>query len=346
MRPTTSQAQPTARGDASTAGRPLLEVRDLRTEYRSPSGIVRAVDGVSFTIDPGEVLAVVGESGCGKTATALSILGLIPRHAGHVVGGQVLFEGEDLLTVRAERLRQIRGDRIAMIFQEPTLDPVRRIGDQISEVLRAHRGLSHRDAWSSAVEFLGLVGIPRAAERARDYPHQFSGGMRQRALIAMAVALRPDLLIADEPTTALDVTIQAQILELLHEVRRSLGMAVLLITHDLGIVAGFAERVMVMYSGRKVEEAPVRSMYRQPKHPYTWGLLGCTTRLDGNRRNRLPQITGAPPSLISPPTGCRFAPRCPHAQELCRASYPALLQVGDRHRAACHFAEGEEWGSS
>ena len=324
---------------------PLLEVRDLRTEYRSPGGTVRAVDGVSFTIRAGEVLAVVGESGCGKTATALSILGLIPAHAGRVVGGQVLFEGEDLLTVRPERLRQVRGDRIAMIFQEPTLDPVRRIGDQIAEVLRAHRGLSRHDAWDQAVEFLGLVGIPRAAERARDYPHQFSGGMRQRALIAMAVALRPDLLIADEPTTALDVTIQAQILELLLEVRERFAMAILLITHDLGIVAGFAERVMVMYGGRKVEESPVRPLYRTPKHPYTWGLLGCTTRLDQTRRERLPQITGVPPSLVDPPPGCRFAPRCPHSQQLCRDAYPDHHPVGVGHSAACHFAEGEGWGS-
>ena len=324
----------------------LLDVRDLRTEFHSPAGVVRAVDGVSFTVQAGEALAIVGESGCGKTATALSILGLIPPHAGRVVGGQVLFDGEDLLAARPEALRRVRGDRIAMIFQEPTLDPAHRVGDQISEVLRAHRDLPRHQAWDRAVESLGQVGIPNPHQRARDYPHQFSGGMRQRALVAMAVALEPQLLIADEPTTALDVTIQAQILELLLTVRQSLGMAVLLITHDLGIVAGFAERVLVMYGGRKVEEAPVRSLYRRPKHPYTWGLLGCATRLDQTRRVRLPQIPGAPPSLISPPAGCRFAPRCPAAQNLCRTQYPHLLPIEEGHTAACHFAQEEGWGNS
>lgn len=270
--------------------KPVLEVRDLQTEYRSPGGIVRAVDGVSFSIQPGEVFAVVGESGCGKTATALSILGLIPRSSGRVVGGQVLFDGEDLLTMRAERLRQVRGDRIAMVFQEPTLDPVRRVGDQISEVLRAHCSISRHDAWERSVEFLSLVGIPRPGERARDYPHQFSGGMRQRVVIAIAVIAGPDVLLADEPTTALDVRVQAQVLALLRRLADERGMAVVLITHDLGIVAGFADDVVVMRSGRVVEWGNVEDVYANPSHPYTRGLLGAVPRLDADPDVRLATV--------------------------------------------------------
>ncbi|MGH4022202.1 MAG: ABC transporter ATP-binding protein [Pseudonocardiaceae bacterium] len=298
---------------------------------------------MSFSIQPGEVFALVGESGCGKTATALSIMGLIPRRMGRVVKGEVFFGDEELLTIRPERLRQIRGDRIAMVFQEPTLDPTSRIGDQIAEVIRAHRDLSRRQAGEQAVELLEVVGIPGAAQRARDYPHQFSGGMRERAMIAMALSLRPDLLIADEPTTALDVTIQAQILELLIDLRLQFGMAVLLITHDLGLVAGFAQRVMVMYAGRKAEEADVRSLYRRPRHPYTYGLLACTTRLDRSRPERLPQILGSPPSLIDPAPTCHFAPRCPCAQDVCRQLLPQLLEVDPGHVAACHFAQDDRW---
>ena len=321
---------------------PLLEVRDLHTEFRTRRGAVRAVNGVSFSVRRGEVFAVVGESGCGKTATAMSILGILPEPAGKVVSGQVLFEGEDLLAASPERLRSIRGDRIAMVFQEPTLNPVARVGYQVAEVLREHRDVSRHDAWERAVELLDLVGIPHARERARDYPHLFSGGMRQRVMIAMAIALHPKLLIADEPTTALDVTIQAQVLDVLLDVKRQLGMAVLLITHDLGVVAGVAQRVMVMYAGRKVEEGDIRAVYNHPKHPYTRGLLASTSRLDRPRAGRIPQIPGAPPSLIRLPAGCRFAPRCPLTEERCRAEDPPLRSVGSQQWAACHLASPDD----
>jgi oligopeptide/dipeptide ABC transporter ATP-binding protein len=324
----------------------LLEVNDLRTEFRTESGTVRAVDGLSFSVEEGEVFAIVGESGCGKTATALSILGLLPEGAGRVVGGTVRFKGEDLLAVRARRLRELRGEGIAMVFQEPSLDPVMRVGDQIAEVIRAHRTVSRHEARARSVELLDLVRIPRPDARARDYPHQFSGGMRQRATIAMAIALEPDLLIADEPTTALDVTIQAQILDLLREIRARLGMALMLITHDLGVVAGFADRVMVMYAGRMVEEAPVRELFRRPAHPYTWGLLESTTRIDRPRRDRLVQVLGLPPNLIDPPPGCRFAPRCDRVEERCRTKTPEERVVADGHRVACLRADEVAWLTS
>jgi oligopeptide/dipeptide ABC transporter ATP-binding protein len=326
----------------------VLAVEGLHTEFSTDAGIVHAVDGVSFQIAEREVFAIVGESGCGKTATALSILDILPKPAGRVVSGRVLYSGEDLSSASRERMREIRGDRIAMIFQDPltALNPTLKLGEQIAEVFRAHRDLSKRRAWSEAVDLLGLVGIPRPLERSRDYPHQFSGGMRQRVMIAMAIALQPDLLIADEPTTALDVTIQAQILELLLDVRERFGMAILLITHDLGVVAGAADRIMVMYAGKKIEEADAHALFASPKHPYTWGLLGSTTRVDRPRPGRMPQITGAPPSLLNPPPACRFAPRCPHVQDVCRADYPDLrpVEVGDaRHLAACHFAQDPGW---
>lgn len=321
----------------------LLEVRDLLTEYRTDSGIVHAVDGVSFTIEKGEVFAVVGESGCGKTATALSILGLLPEGSGHVVGGDIRFKDENLLLASPRRLREVRGDGIAMVFQEPSLDPVARVGDQIAEVIRAHRSIGKSDAYARAVELLDLVRIPRPDQRARDYPHQFSGGMRQRATIAMAIALEPDLLIADEPTTALDVTIQAQILELLRDIKARLGMALMLITHDLGVVAGVADRVMVMYAGKTVEEAPVRTLFRSPAHPYTWGLLASTTRIDAPRRERLIQVPGAPPNLVDPPGGCRFAARCDRVEQRCHEIPPEERLVAVEHRVMCHRAEEDGW---
>jgi len=332
-------------GDRPPAGAPLLEIRVLTTVFNTEMGVLRAVDGVSFEVRAGEVLAVVGESGCGKTVTAMSILGLIPQPAGKIVAGEILYRGEDLVGMAPHRLRQIRGDRIAMIFQDPltALNPVYRVGDQIAEVILAHRKVSKAAAFKQAVELLDLVGIPNPPERARHYPHEFSGGMRQRAMIAMGVALDPDLLIADEPTTALDVTVQAQILEVLLEVQSRLGSAILLITHDLGVVAEVANRVMVMYAGKKVEEGDVDTIFDHPKHPYTWGLLASTTRADEPLLDRMFQIPGAPPSLIHPPPACRFAPRCPFVQEVCRTDYPDPAMVVPGHEVACHFAGDEGW---
>ncbi len=325
----------------------LLEVTDLKTIFRTEVGIVHAVDGVSFKVDPGEVLAIVGESGCGKTVTALSVMGLIPAPAGRIAGGSIRYHDEDLLRMDSERRREIRGNRIAMIFQDPltALNPVHRIGAQIAEAIQAHRDVSRKEAWRRAVDLLTLVGIPNAEQRARNYPHHFSGGMRQRAMIAMAIALDPELLIADEPTTALDVTVQAQILRVLLDVQERFGMAIILITHDLGVVAGIADRVVVMYAGKKVEEADVHTLYGAPQHPYTWGLLGSTTRVDRPRLEQLAQIPGAPPSLLAPPPACRFAPRCAYVQPLCRSEYPELREApsGD-HLAACHFAGLSDWG--
>ncbi len=324
----------------------LLEVEDLKTIFHTEAGTVHAVDGVSFDVRPREVLAIVGESGCGKTVTALSIMGLIPSPAGEITSGAIRYHGKDMLRQHREERRALRGDRIAMIFQDPltSLNPVHRIGAQIAELILAHRDVGRKEAWNRSVELLKLVGIPQAEERARQYPHHFSGGMRQRAMIAMAIALDPELLIADEPTTALDVTVQAQILRVLLDVRERFGMAVVLITHDLGVVAGVADRVMVMYAGKKVEEADVHTLYGNPKHPYTWGLLGSTTRVDRPRLDQLTQIPGAPPSLMNPPSACRFAPRCAYAQPLCRSEYPELRQAtGPEHLAACHFADLEGW---
>jgi peptide/nickel transport system ATP-binding protein/oligopeptide transport system ATP-binding protein len=328
------------------AGGALLEVEDLKTIFHTEAGIVHAVDGVSFNVRPQEVLAVVGESGCGKTVTALSVMGLIPHPAGKITSGAIRYHGKDLLREHKEERRALRGDRIAMIFQDPltALNPVHRIGAQIAELILAHRDVSRREAWDRAVELLTLVGIPHAEDRARQYPHHFSGGMRQRAMIAMAIALDPELLIADEPTTALDVTVQAQILRVLLDVRERFGMAIMLITHDLGVVAGVADRVVVMYAGKKIEEADVHTLYGNPKHPYTWGLLGSTTRVDRPRLEQLTQIPGAPPSLLSPPAACRFAPRCAYAQPICRSEYPDLRQAtGPEHTAACHFSNLEGW---
>lgn len=325
---------------------PLLSVRDLKTHFQTDDGVVRAVDGVSFDIFPREVFAVVGESGSGKSVTALSILNLIPKPHGSIIAGEILFRGQDLLKLKDEELRRLRGNKIAMIFQDPltALNPVFTVGHQIGEVFRVHKGTSKKQAHARAVELLELVGIPRPDQRANEFPHQFSGGMRQRAMIAMAVALDPDLLIADEPTTALDVTIQAQIMEVLLRVKDEFNSAIMLITHDLGVVAGVADRVMVMYAGRIAEMTDCNSLYYHPKHPYTWGLMTSVTRLDQDRKDRLLPIKGTPPSLLKEFDFCPFAARCPYVQDICRSEYPVLRDCGSGdHQAACHFAQNPEW---
>ena len=321
---------------------PLLSVENLQTHFRTPDGINRAVDGVSFAVEAGETLAIVGESGCGKSVTANSILRLIPEPPGKVAG-RILFEGRDLLTLRDREMRDIRGNAISMIFQEPmtSLNPVLTIGRQLGETVRLHQGLDKRAAAARSTEMLGLVGIPEPARRLRQFPHQLSGGMRQRVMIAMALACSPKLLIADEPTTALDVTIQAQILDLMRDLKRRVGAAIILITHDLGVVAEVASRVVVMYAGRKVEEAPVVELFRAPKHPYTQGLMGAVPKLgsslDGGR-TRLAEIPGLVPSLKKRIDGCVFAGRCPKVTDLCRRVAPALDLKAPDHVAACHYA--------
>ena len=318
----------------------VLEVKNLQTVFFTNSGLFKAVDDVSFEVRRGETLAIVGESGCGKSVSALSIMRLVPDPPGRIVGGTVLLEGTDLLALDEAKMRQIRGNRISMIFQEPmtSLNPVMRIGDQITEAVRLHRDMTRQQAWEQAVEMLRLVRIPEPARRALEYPHQLSGGMRQRAMIAMALACRPALLIADEPTTALDVTIQAQILALVLELQQELGMALILITHDLGVVAQTAQRVIVMYAGRKVEEADVEVLFADPRHPYTRGLMAsipAVPSFQGNADARLTEIPGAVPSLISLPEGCAFAPRCSLAIARCREAYPPLQDWGGGHWAAC-----------
>jgi peptide/nickel transport system ATP-binding protein len=318
---------------------PLLEVRDLRTQFRTAKGIARAVDGVTFSLEPAETLALVGESGCGKSVTAFSIMRLIAGSSGSIVSGRVLFEGRDLLSLPEAEMRRLRGDRLAMIFQEPmtSLNPVFTIGDQIAEAVLQHRDVSRREAWSRAIALLELVRIPDASRRAREYPHRLSGGMRQRVMIAMALACEPRLLIADEPTTALDVTVQAQILDLIEDLKRRLGMAVLLITHDLGVVAQHAQRVAVMYAGRIVEEADVDALFTEPLHPYTRGLLASIPK-PGTSLQRLSEIAGTVPSLTEMPKGCAFAPRCRQAVERCTGAVPALASAGARHAVACFAA--------
>ena len=323
---------------------PLLELDGVRTWFYTREGVVRAVDGVSFSIAPGETLAVVGESGCGKSVTAQSILRLLPSPPARVVEGSIRFEGQDLLALDDAAMRDIRGNRIAMIFQEPmtSLNPVLTVGYQIAESLVRHQAMGRADAEARAAEMLALVGIAEPARRVREYPHQFSGGMRQRVMIAMALACNPRLLIADEPTTALDVTIQAQILDLMRDLKSKVGAAIMLITHDLGVVAEMAERVVVMYAGRKVEEAPVEELFARPLHPYTRGLLGSMPRLgasaQGDTPERLSEIAGVVPSLREPIPGCAFAPRCTLATERCRAAAPALEEMGPRHVVACFEA--------
>jgi peptide/nickel transport system ATP-binding protein len=322
----------------------VLDVKNLQTVFFTNSGLFRAVDDVSFNVRRGETLAIVGESGCGKSVSALSIMRLVPNPPGRIVGGSILLEGTDLLALNEAAMRQIRGNRISMIFQEPmtSLNPVIRIGDQITEAVRLHRDLSAREAWDQAVEMLRLVRIPEPARRAQEYPHQLSGGMRQRAMIAMALACRPALLIADEPTTALDVTIQAQILALILDLQKELGMGLILITHDLGVVAQTAQRVIVMYAGKKVEEADVETLFASPRHPYTRGLMASIPAVpamggkqSAKENTRLTEIPGTVPSLTRLPTGCAFAPRCAFAVERCRSEYPPLTDFGDNHLAAC-----------
>ena len=324
----------------STTRRPLLEVRDLRTEFATDEGRFAAVDGVSFTIDRGETVGLVGESGSGKSVTSLSILRLVPSPPGRIAGGQILFEGQDLLRLSEARMRRIRGNRIAMIFQEPmtSLNPVYPVGAQIAESLRLHQRLPRREAFARAVELLRLVGIPDPETRARQYPHQMSGGMRQRVMIAMAVSCNPQLLIADEPTTALDVTVQAQILDLMKSLRRRTGTAILLITHDLGVIADMADRVLVMYAGKIVEVAGVDELFARPLHPYTEGLLASLPQLH-RRRQRLHVIPGQVPNPARLPGGCRFHPRCPHASDLCRRQEPQLRPAGAGRWVACWLRE-------
>jgi peptide/nickel transport system ATP-binding protein len=320
----------------------LLEVENLQTHFATADGINRAVDGLSFSVEAGETVAIVGESGCGKSVTSMSILRLIPEPPGKIAGS-IRFQGKDLLKLTEREMRSIRGNEISMIFQEPmtSLNPVLSIGKQIGETLRLHQGLSAREAEAKAVEMLTLVGIPEPARRVKEYPHQLSGGMRQRVMIAIALACNPKLLIADEPTTALDVTIQAQILDLMRDLKHRVGAAIVLITHDLGVVAEVAERVIVMYAGRKVEEAPVVELFRNPKHPYTKGLLGAVPKLGSSLTGetiRLAEIPGLVPSLKQRIQGCVFASRCNQSTDLCREIAPALEDKAPRHSAACHYA--------
>ena len=321
---------------------PLLEIRELKTHFFTRDGVVRAVDGVSCRLDPGETLAVVGESGCGKSVTALSILRLIASPPGRIVGGEVLFNGRNLLELPDAEMRRIRGNEISMIFQEPmtSLNPVLTIGRQIAETLVLHQGMDRKHAAERAVEMLQLVKISESKRRVQQYPHELSGGMRQRVMIAMALSCNPKLLIADEPTTALDVTIQAQILDLMRELKAKTGAAIVLITHDLGVVAEIAQRVVVMYAGRKVEEASVEALFERPRHPYTLGLLGSIPRLedavvDAIGKKRLTEIPGMVPSLKEEIAGCVFEPRCPYARTRCRAEYPPLEEQAPGHWSAC-----------
>ncbi len=318
---------------------PLLDVRDLHTCFYTRDGVVKSVNGVSFRVNRGETLGIVGESGCGKSVTSLSIMRLVPDPPGKIVGGQVLFDGRDLLTLSDAEMRQVRGNRIAMIFQDPmtSLNPVLTVGRQISESLELHLGMTTAQAQQRTIELLGLVGIPGAANRLRNYPHQFSGGMRQRVMIAMALACNPELLIADEPTTALDVTIQAQILELINRLKRELDTAVILITHDLGVVAGMTDRLVVMYAGRIVEQGPTAELFANPRMPYTIGLLRSIPRLDEQRGQRLNPIRGLPPLLVGLGEECAFSARCDYVQPTCQQQVPPLREVAPQHQAACLF---------
>jgi len=315
---------------------PVLQVKDLKTQFFTDDGVVQAVDGVSFDLYPGETLGIVGESGCGKSVTALSILRLIQR-PGRIVAGQILFKGSDIVKLSEEEVREIRGKDIAMIFQDPlsSLNPVLKVGFQIEEAMEAHEKVSGKSALSRTIELLKQVRIPAAESRVNDYPFQFSGGMRQRAMIAMGLANAPSILIADEPTTALDVTVQAQILELLRDLNHDLNTSIMMITHNMGVVAGLCTRVLVMYAGRIVEQGPVEQIFKNPQHPYTWSLLRSIPRLDSDRHDRLLSIDGLPPDLIKPPAGCRFNPRCQFKIDRCRHDDPPLMDVGADQEAAC-----------
>jgi peptide/nickel transport system ATP-binding protein len=320
----------------------MLKIENLKVHFDTDDGVLYAVDGVNLHIDRGETLGVVGESGCGKSVTAMTIMKLLPMPPGRIAAGQIWFEGQDLVQANEAVMRQLRAREIAMIFQEPmtSLNPVLSVGEQIAESLRLHEGLSNKQALAKAAEMLGLVNIPRPSQRVNDYPHQFSGGMRQRVMIAMALSCKPKLLIADEPTTALDVTIQAQILDLLNQLKSQMGMSIMLITHAMGVVAETAQRVVVMYAGRVVEEASVDDLFGSPSHPYTQGLIRSIPRidLDSVHKQRLQAIPGLVPKLINPPIGCRFAPRCPHANERCAMEMPELRELTSGHKVACHYA--------
>ncbi|MBP2404912.1 ABC transporter ATP-binding protein [Streptomyces syringium] len=339
---TANVPEPRSADDAST---PLLEVRDLHVEFHTREGVAKAVNGVNYTVDAGETLAVLGESGSGKSVTAQAIMGILDMPPGKIPQGQILYRGQDMLTMSGEERRQIRGRKIAMIFQDAlsSLNPVLSVGYQLGEMYRVHQGLSKKDAKAKAIELMDRVRIPAAKERVGDYPHQFSGGMRQRIMIAMALALEPDLIIADEPTTALDVTVQAQVMDLLAELQREFNMGLILITHDLGVVADVADKIAVMYAGRIVETAPVHELYKRPAHPYTRGLLDSIPRLD-QKGQELFAIKGLPPNLTRIPAGCAFNPRCVKAQDVCRTDVPQLHQVAEPDGAAmpgrgsaCHF---------
>ncbi|GAA2601415.1 ABC transporter ATP-binding protein [Streptomyces axinellae] len=316
----------------------LLEVRDLHVDFHTRDGVVKAVNGVNYSVDAGETLAVLGESGSGKSVTAQAVMGILDMPPGRIPKGEILFHGKDMLTMSKEERRKIRGAKIAMIFQDAlsSLNPVLTVGYQLGEMFRVHQGMSRKAAKAKAVELMDRVKIPAAKDRVNDYPHQFSGGMRQRIMIAMALALEPDLIIADEPTTALDVTVQAQVMELLAELQREFNMGLILITHDLGVVADVADKIAVMYAGRIVETAPVKELYRAPAHPYTRGLLDSIPRLD-QKGQELYAIQGLPPNMAKVPQGCAFHPRCPVAQDICRTEQPALADVGDGRGSACHF---------
>jgi oligopeptide transport system ATP-binding protein len=324
---------------------PILEVDDLHMHFFTRDGVVKAVDGVSFTLEAGRTLGVVGESGSGKSVTAMTIMRLIPEPPGKVVKGDVRFKGESILAMSDKDQRKLRGNRIAMIFQDPmtSLNPVHRVGRQIAEPLRLHKDMTRQEAWAAAVELLDQVGIPQAAERARNYPHEFSGGMRQRVMIAMALACGPDILIADEPTTALDVTIQAQILDLMQEIQKRTESAIIMITHDLGVVADMADHILVMYAGKAVEYGPADEIFYNPLHPYTWGLLESLPRHDIDDKGALCPIQGQPPSLIHLPPGCPFSPRCAYAKPECQTRVPALTEIDREHYSACLFAGDVEF---
>lgn len=319
---------------------PLLEIAELRVHFETRGGVVKAVDGVSLALEGGETLAIVGESGSGKSVTAMSVVRLVPMPPGEFAGGDILFKGRSILGMSEEEVRRIRGNEIATIFQDPmtSLNPVLRVGDQVAEPLRVHRGMRRREAMDRAVDLLDSVGIARAGQRARDYPHQLSGGMRQRVMIAMAMACDPEILIADEPTSALDVTIQAEIIELMREAQSRHGQGILVITHDLGVVADIADRVLVMYAGRPIEGGSAAGVFYRPAHPYTWGLHDSLPRHDAAGRAALEPIAGQPPSLLHLPAGCAFHPRCPYAEDLCRVRVPPAIAVAAGHTAACHFA--------
>ncbi|MEE1817100.1 ABC transporter ATP-binding protein [Streptomyces sp. NPDC004288] len=331
--------------DGSDHNGPLLEVKNLHVEFHTRDGVAKAVNGVNYSVDAGETLAVLGESGSGKSVTAQAIMGILDMPPGKIPQGEILFRGEDMLKMSEEGRRKIRGRKIAMIFQDAlsSLNPVLTVGYQLGEMFRVHHGMSKKDAKVKAIELMDKVKIPAAKARVGDYPHQFSGGMRQRIMIAMALALEPDLIIADEPTTALDVTVQAQVMDLLAELQQEYNMGLILITHDLGVVADVADKIAVMYAGRIVEQAPVHELYKRPAHPYTRGLLDSIPRLD-QKGQELYAIKGLPPNLLKVPTGCAFNPRCPKADDICRTEIPALVPVTERdgadlpgRKSACHF---------